>query len=256
MRSPADEGLIDSAAPGLEPRPDRPVRVRRVSLAVALSLMGHLAILFVFFWIHAQPPAPSGTEPVAISLIDAPPQPAPPAPPAPSPPRRAKPAAHKAVAHSKAMPQPVPRNRPSPRAPAVQATDTASELSESQLAQATTAGTGSGAGSGGRACNMVAWLQGELRKDPEVQAALIEASHGGRTALVWNGDWIRSPGQDGEGLAIVREAVMIHVAFAPAACRADPVRGLVLLSLNDAPGSPRLALGAGEWRWTDLLHPR
>ena len=76
---------------------------------------------------------------------------------------------------------------------------------------------------------------------------------GGKATLVWNGAWIRSPGQDGEGLAIVREAMMTHIAFAPAACRADPVRGLVLISLSDAPGASRLALGAGEWRWSDLL---
>ncbi len=218
---------------------------------LALSLTAHLSALLAVLWIYAAPSAQPGTEPVTVSLIDAPPQPAPPAPPAP-----AKPSPARKASHRKAKPQPAPRNRPSPRAPAVQATDTASELSDAQMAQAATAGTGSGVGSGGRACNMIAWLQAELRKDPEVQAALSEVSHGGRATLVWNGEWIRSPGQDGPGLAIVREAVMIHVAFAPAACRADPVKGLVMLSLAEGPGSPRLAMGTGEWRWTDLLHPR
>jgi hypothetical protein len=34
------------------------------------------------------------------------------------------------------------------------------------------------------------------------------------------------------------------------------MRGLVLLSLNDAPGAPRLVLGAGAWRWSDLTLAR
>jgi hypothetical protein len=52
----------------------------------------------------------------------------------------------------------------------------------------------------------------------------------------------------------VREVIMWEVAFAPEACRKEPVQGMVLLSLTDGPGAARLALGAGRWRWTDLLH--
>jgi len=46
------------------------------------------------------------------------------------------------------------------------------------------------------------------------------------------------------------------VAFAPEACRAEPVRGLVLLSLADGPGSTRIVMGSSTWRWSDLLHAR
>ena len=74
--------------------------------------------------------------------------------------------------------------------------------------------------------------------------------------MVWDGDWVRSNGEDGKGLAAVREAIMWEVAFAPKECRTQPVRGLVLLSMNQARGSARLAVGAGEWRWSDLLTPR
>jgi hypothetical protein len=49
---------------------------------------------------------------------------------------------------------------------------------------------------------------------------------------------------------------MWHVAFAPEACRAEPVRGLVLLSLADGPGSTRIVMGSSTWRWSDLLHAR
>jgi hypothetical protein len=71
--------------------------------------------------------------------------------------------------------------------------------------------------------------------------------------LVWNGDWVQSPGQEGKGLAGVRELIMLEVAFAPKACRDDPMRGLVLISLSDGPGAPRLALGSRAWNWSDLL---
>ena len=39
--------------------------------------------------------------------------------------------------------------------------------------------------------------------------------------------------------------------FAPAACRNERVHGAVLLSLAD--GNTRFAIGAGDWRWSDLL---
>ena len=74
----------------------------------------------------------------------------------------------------------------------------------------------------------------------------------GGALLIWDGDWLRSRGQDGKGLASVRQAVAVEVAFAPAACRAPPVRGLVVISLTDRPGGPRVALGRDRWRWSDL----
>ncbi|RAK59883.1 hypothetical protein DJ021_08725 [Phenylobacterium hankyongense] len=95
-------------------------------------------------------------------------------------------------------------------------------------------------------------LQGALRKDPRVQAAVAEA-HAGKALMVWNGDWVRHTGQDGNGLAAVREAIMWEVGFAPQACRAEAMRGLVLISLADGPGAPRLVVGGGYWRWSDLL---
>ena len=102
---------------------------------------------------------------------------------------------------------------------------------------------------------MTRWLQSALRKDGRVQAAVAEAS-GGRAIRVWNGDWVRHGEQEGNGLAAVREAIMWEVAFAPAACRAEPVHGLVAISLSDGPGASRVVMGAGDWRWSDLLHPR
>jgi hypothetical protein len=65
---------------------------------------------------------------------------------------------------------------------------------------------------------------------------------------------VRSGDQDGKGMSAVREAIIWELAFAPEACRNKPVHGLVLLSLAD--GNTRFAIGAGDWRWSDLLDVR
>ena len=118
------------------------------------------------------------------------------------------------------------------------------------------AGLGGGTGSGSNGgCDMVGRLQDALRDAPAVLAAAERAQDEfgpGGALLIWDGDWLRSRGQDGKGLASVRQAVAVEVAFAPAACRAPPVRGLVVISLTDRPGGPRVALGRDRWRWSDL----
>ena len=94
---------------------------------------------------------------------------------------------------------------------------------------------------------------------PDILARIIAnalSDSEGKAIRVWNGDWVRHGEEEGDGLAQVREAIMWHVAFAPEACRAEPVRGLVLLSLTDGPGSTRIVMGSGSWRWSDLLHAR
>jgi hypothetical protein len=104
-------------------------------------------------------------------------------------------------------------------------------------------------------CDMPRHLQSALRRNAKVQAAAASARDG-KAILVWNGDWVRRVDQDGAGLAAVREILQWEIAFAPEACRKEPVRGLVLLSLNDAPGAARLVLGSDRWRWSDLLFSR
>lgn len=103
-------------------------------------------------------------------------------------------------------------------------------------------------------------LQDALRGDPEVTAAVTSAHRslgsGGKAILVWNGEWLRSPGQAGKGLAGVRQAIAMEVAFAPAACKTQPMRGLLVISFNDRAGAPRLAIGSREWRWSELLAAR
>jgi hypothetical protein len=184
---------------------------------------------------------------MTVMLVDPPPpadpvtplvpaHPSPPSPPNPPPPPHIS------------RPTPVPPDIPPVAAGKGPISDTASEVSDAQLASASTADSGPPGG----ACNMTRWLQSKLRKDRLVQAALAD-THPGKAIMIWNGDWIKHDGQDGNGLAAVRESIMWEVAFAPAACRAEPVHGLVLISLNDGPGSTRIVVGSGAWRWSDLL---
>src|SRR4029450_4167680 len=122
------------------------------------------------------------------------------------------------------------------------------EVSAGELAGAASAGSGLPGG----ACNMARRIQAALRRDAMVRSALAEAGRG-KAIRVWNGDWVRHPGQEGNGRAVVREAMMGEIGFAPEACRRERVRGLVLFTLADGPGSTRLVVGHGDWRWSDLL---
>lgn len=227
----------------------RPSAKRRRLLTAALSVAGHAVVLFLV--LSARPPTPLAPEdpPMSVQLVQLPlpppetpkPDPAPPEPAKPPPPRHI---ARPAKAPPPPQVLPLPAGKPSPVADA-------SEVSDGQLASAATVGSGGG----GRACDMTQRLQVALRKDPQVQAAIAEA-HAGRAMMVWNGDWVRHGGQDGDGLAAVREAIMWEVGFAPAACRTEPMRGLVAISLNDGPVASRLVMGSGDWRWADLLKIR
>lgn len=219
----------------------------------ALSVVGHGALLGLL--VARQPEAlPVVPERPVMMVALAPPWMPPPAVPAPPTPAAAK------TAVLQAMPDPVPvvpqrqLVRPS-RNPSVVPTvlaggpGPATGIGESLLAGATTVGSGQGEGTG---CNMLRRLQVALRKDRRVQAAIGDADHSG-AFMVWNGDWVRHPGQEGAGLAAVREAILWEVGFAPPACRVEPVKGLVVVTMSDAPGAARLALGSGTWRWRDLL---
>lgn len=116
-------------------------------------------------------------------------------------------------------------------------------------------GVGSGSGGGG-ACDMAGRLQNMLRRDARAQVTVRNAQRvleaGSRAMHVWDGDWVQSTGQSGRGLAGLRQAIAVEVAFAPRECRTAPMRGLVILSLGDAPHDPRIALGAEMWRWDQL----
>lgn len=278
-------------APG---RPVRSPRwLRSWAPAVALSLSAHLAVFLALVSAPAAPDKiyPPETEPRAVVVtLTRPPPPLPPpaqviAEPPPGP-AQARPTA----APSPAPPRPVParaaprprpvRTPPPPDIPTLPANPSPvvapmAVVGEAQLAGALQAGAGQGSGVGsgsgggggggsgagtGGACDMVRRLQDALRADPEVRDAVARAHRAmpasGRAILVWNGDWIQDPGQAGKGLAGVRQAIALEVAFAPRECRTQPVRGLAVIAFADGPGAPRLALGEASWRWSDLLGVR
>ncbi|OYX34825.1 MAG: hypothetical protein B7Z01_04615 [Brevundimonas subvibrioides] len=200
-----------------------------------------------------EPPAPSTVA-----------RPAPPRPAARLRPARLPPPPEvETVAASPAPPTPAP---PAPPA----------GLTASQLAGAATAGSGTGGGSGsgtgsgagggsgggggsGR-CDMIQRVQDALRENTGVVAATRRAQallpSDRRALLVWDGDWVMNPGEAGRGLAGLRQAIAVEIAFAPAECRRQAERGLVLLTLAEGPGAARLALGTGSWRWSDLTGVR
>lgn len=246
--TPSDTGVVRVA--GVAQARRRSARRRR-GFAAALSVVGgHALILFAFISGHVDPPLTLAPETIPVEMVGAPPAPDVAAPPTPAPPSPVQPPPPKALARRTPT---RPDVKPLPAGEG-KAADEGVQLSDAQVASAATAGAG---GAGG-ACDMARRLQTALRKDPMIQAAVADAhrAQAGKALFVWNGDWIRSRGQDGNGLAAVREAIMWEVAFAPQACRAEPVHGLILVSLNDAPGAARLVLGSDEWRWSDLLHPR
>ncbi len=230
-------------------------------LTAAISAVCHLAVLLAVVGAPADAPLRIDPPTVQVRLVEL--RPEPPAPPAPKPgPEPSAPALEPTKPAPK-RPHKVPARKPTaqtdvPTTPldAAPPGPSAADVSDAELASAASvaaAGVGAGHGSGGGAtCDMLAWLQRKLRDDRRVQAAMA-AVHDGRAIRVWNGDWVRHPGQDGNGLAAVREAIMWEVAFAPEACRAQRVQGLVQVSLTDAPGSARVVMGSPDWRWSDVV---
>jgi hypothetical protein len=218
-------------------------RRRRRLLAGLFTGAAQLLLFGVLLWPYAAPQAPEekSTAPsLEISFVDLP-KPA-------GPPDESEPAA--------GAPAIAPPPVPDPAAPTitiarVAPTDTSDLLSAAQIAGAARAGEG---GAGGGSCDMARAVQQALRRDPLVRPAVAGAGRLGQASMLWNGDWVRAGGQEGKGLAAVRQAVLWEVGFAPANCRNERVRGLVLLSLAD--GRTRFAIGTDEWRWADLLQLR
>ena len=215
-----------------------PNRRRNRWLAGAATIAVHLAAVTVLLWPRAQPPRPRPVlPPIQVSLVEAP------KPKPPTPLEAMKFEALPAAPHFSA-PIFAVAGRPMP-----DTADTSDLLSESQLAGAAIAGEG-----GGGSCDIARAVQQALRRDPMVRTSVEQAHRTGKAVMLWNGDWVQTGGQEGKGLSAVREAVMWEVAFAPASCRNTRMHGLVLLSLAD--GHTRFALGAGDWRWSDLLGVR
>ena len=242
-------------------------------MTIVISIAAHLLVLVAILMAPVKTPVfPPEWKTVEVELVE--PLPPPPAPEpaereagggkpvsAPTPEPKPSPAPTPVKTPARAAPapraQPTPRpSRPAPRSPTVEPVPISAPepsvsyvfLGDSALAGAMTAGG---------VCNMVERLQNALRDDPRIRARLTEAYRDsgarGRAIVIWDGDWVLSPGQDGKGLAGVRQAVAVVVGFSPRQCKSQTVRGYVVVTLSDDPGAPKLALGTGQWRWSDLL---
>lgn len=225
-----------------------PVWVRRRDrvLGWLFTAGAHLALIAIWLWPHTprphspvEPPLP----PIQVSLLSSPKPPGPVSP--------------QTGGHDDA-PEPtlIQPAKPVVTLPVVNVAvvDNSDLLSASQIAGAASAGDDGAGGGGGGSCDMARAVQKALRRDPLVRAAVEDANRLGKSVMLWNGDWVRSGGQEGKGLSAVREAIMWEVAFVPATCRNQRMHGLVLLSLED--GATRFAIGSDEWRWSDLLGVR
>lgn len=271
-------------SPGrMSPSSRQPQRKGRRALkrgaALGISVLAHVIILAPVLRLQADiAPQIAPPSPVVITL-EPPPRPTPPpAPPAPvtDPGPAPGPVTAQTVTPQPTRPPPLrvrpPRTPPPPSAP-LPAAKPAPEppgislLGADQTAGAAVAGPpgggggtgagGQGSGAGGGRCDMVRRLQDALADDVEVRAAVRMAhdalSAQGRALLVWDGDWLQSRGEAGKGLAGLRQAVAVEVAFAPAACKDQPMRGLAVIALPDG---PRIAVGRAAWRWRDLTGAR
>jgi len=241
----------------LEPRPGRKRRGWRIGALVA-SGAAHVAIVAAIILARTDVPPLARVDPMMVRIVT---WKRPVRPPAPRPEHvaAASPDAPQHVIHQTPPPQKsLARRSPAPvtvdsllasTSDKTSTTESEGELTDADLAGASTAGSGGGGGD----CNMARRLEAALRRDHLVQAAVAGASGSSKAIMVWNGDWVQSHSEDGKGLAAVREAIIWEIAFAPPACRAEPMHGLMLISLNDSSGTARLAVGHGEWRWSDLL---
>lgn len=219
----------------------------RRSIYAVVSLTLHIAAIVGL--VSAQPSLPDTAPvvPITVLLVDAP-RHEPVALPAPK--EKAQSPAVPAATLLKVRPtQEAPRTIPMASA-TIPSAGIGAELGSAELAGATSVGSGPPGG----VCDMGQRLQAALRRDRMVLRAA--AAIGEKTVLVWRGDWVQGQGEDGLGLAVVREAIMWEIAFAPPACRNQLAHGLILISLGASPGGPQLALGTANWRWSDLLGSR
>src|SRR5262249_42269465 len=158
------------------------------------SLAGHLAILAIILLIPKPLPVTTVEDaPISVSLVPGfKPAPVPRAEEAPKP--KAQPQQRHTLVRREARraPPDAPPSGQDPKPP-----QSGVELSAADLAGAASADSGGGGGQ----CDLARQLQGALRKDPLVKAAV--AGSAGKAIMVWNGDWVQTNGEDGKGLAAV-----------------------------------------------------
>ena len=241
LSTPPDKRLERPVPPGSQRRlsdaaPPAPRKSRLVAGAFTAAI--HAIVFAALFWPRAAtPPSHIVPPPLQVSLLETP-KPMPPAPPEPA---MLQPDAADAAPPHLAVRAPTPSPFTVP--------DTSDLLSNSQLAGAATVGEGGGGG-------------GSMRHGAGRAAGLAARSHGARGR--WKTPTAQArPSCCGTAIGCGRAGRMARACRRcarrshgkwpsrrkPAATQR--MHGLVLLSLAD--GSTRFAVGAGDWRWSDLL---
>ncbi len=107
-------------------------------------------------------------------------------------------------------------------------------------------------------CGMAAALQAAVENDESFRAAVMRIPRSNRSVanavMLWDGAWVDgSVVGGGDVMSPIRAAITAVVARADSSCRAMPVVGVRLLSVQGSDGVTILALGSGQWRWANLL---
>ena len=81
-----------------------------------------------------------------------------------------------------------------------------------------------------------------------------EARSVANAIMLWDGRWMEASDLGGSTIADpIRAAIIEQVRFESPACRDMPIRGPRFITLVATPANIVLAMGSGEWRWSDLL---
>ncbi|WP_309643920.1 hypothetical protein [Phenylobacterium sp.] len=224
-------------------------------LVLPLSLAAHLALLGVFALAPPPPPTAAAAGALYISLQDGL---------AVAPPRAVAPLSLTPVEVLDVLPDlKIAPAAPSALAPiliALDLPDTPPQPdteSERPSVEQPLAASATRAAAVGESCQLTQWIQGALREDATVRAALSaiprEARSLANAIMLWDGRWVESASMSARQSAPIREAIILGVRTAPAACRDETLRGPLLIAVPDRFGTTLLAVGSGVWKWSDLL---
>lgn len=216
-------------------------------LSIAGSALVHALLLSILLRAPARPPPPDDARAMVVTLYTGP------APFAASPPAATAP------------PPSAKRRRPDPPVPPdIPPRYAPPELEQASLGQRDPAHdpvalsvAAAATAASGQACALTGWLQAALQADPQVQAALPLIPRPARSVanalMLWDGGWVPAPERAMAGVAAIRTALISGIRAAPAACQTQTIRGAELMTLTSGSDTTVLAVGAGEWRWADLV---
>lgn len=104
-------------------------------------------------------------------------------------------------------------------------------------------------------CDMVSGVEARMQADPAVLKALITLPRDARSVanavMLWDGAWTLDPSSSA-ALVALDQGLGRALNGAPQGCLDAQMLGPRLVTLRDAHGATLLAIGSGEWRWSQL----